>query len=133
MMVKNKAERNLKTMENVNTPHMTASETERTKVEIRTLLKLYPELGTDQGYVAALEQLPAGIIVSARKSDPITAKAVLNKALEWKDKLLAAYPDLAQRPAQFAVALETPQQYLQDRSGGKYAGREYAARAGDIR
>lgn len=120
-------------MENVNTPHMTASETERTKVEVRTLLKLYPELGADQGYVAALEQLPAGIIVSARKSDPITAKAVLNKALEWKDKLLAAYPDLAQRPAQFAVALETPEEYLKDRSMGKYAGREYSDMLGKVR
>lgn len=104
----------------------TAYEAERTKNEIRSLLNTYPELGVNQGYVAALEQLPAGIIASARKSDPITAKAVLNKALEWKDKLLAAYPDLAQRPAQFAVALETPEEYLKDRSMGKYAGREYS-------
>lgn len=120
-------------MENINTPHMTASEAALTKNEIRTLLNMYPELGVDRGYVAALEQLPAGIIISARKSDPITAKAVLNKALDWKDKLLTAYPDLAQRPAQFAVALETPEEYLMDRSGGKYAGREYAARSGDVR
>ena len=120
-------------MKNINTSHITASEAERTKKEIHTLLKMYPELGADQGYVAALEQLPAGIIVRAREADPIGARAVLNKALEWKDKLLAAYPDLAQRPAQFAVALETPEEYLMDRSGGKYAGREYAARAGDIR
>ena len=109
------------------------SEAERTKAEINTLLKLYPELGADQGYVAALEQLPAGIIVRARKADPIGARAMLNKALEWKDKLLAAYPDLAQRPAQFAVALETPEAYLMDRSGGKQAGKEYASRSGNVR
>lgn len=77
-------------MENSNTAHMVVSEAERTKVEICTLLKTYPELGVDQRYVAALEQLPAGIIVRARKTDPIGAMAMLNKALEWKDKLLAA-------------------------------------------
>lgn len=92
-----------------------------------------PELGMNQGYVAALSGLPSGIIVRARKSDPITAKAVLNKALNWKDQLLAAYPDLAQRPAQFAVALETPEEYLKDRAGGKQAGKEYANRIGDTR
>ena len=109
------------------------SEAERTKNELRVLLNTYPELGADQRYVAALEQLPAGIIVSARKAGPIGAKAVLDKALTWKDRLLAAYPDLARRPAQFAVALETPQQYLKDRSGGRQAGKEYAARSGGMR
>ena len=116
-------------MDNINTNHMTASEAARTKKEIHTLLSTYPELGADQRYVAALEQFPAGIIVSARKFGPIGAKAMLDKALVWKDKLLAAYPDLAQRPAQFAVALETPQQYLMDRSGGRQAGKEYAGGA----
>lgn len=77
--------------------------------------------------------LPSGIIVRARKSDPITAKAVLNKALNWKDQMLAAYPDLAQRPAQFAMALETPEEYLKDRSGGKQMGKDYAGRAGGTR
>lgn len=120
-------------VENSNTAHMVVNEAERTKVEIRTLLKTHPELGVDQGYVAALEQLPAGIIVRARKADPIGARAMLNKALEWKDKLLGAYPDLAQRPAQFAMALETPEAYLMDRSGGKQAGKEYAGRFGGVR
>lgn len=73
---------------------------------------------------------PAEIIVRARKSDPITAKAVLNKALGWKDRLLAAYPDLAQRSAQFAMALETPEEYLKDCSGGKQMGKEYQVRNG---
>lgn len=106
--------------------NITASEAECTKNEIRALLNTYPELGMNQAYVAALSQLPAGIIASARKHDPITAKAVLNKALEWKDKLLATYPDLAQRPTQFVMALETPEEYLKDRSMGKYAGKAYA-------
>lgn len=117
-------------MEKINT---TASEAEQTKNEIRALLNTYPELGADQGYVAALEQLPAGIIALARKADPIVARAMLNKALKWKDELLAKYPDLAQRPAQFTVALETPEEYLKDRSGGRYAVREYAARPGNVR
>lgn len=117
-------------MENINT---TAYDVEQTRNEIRALLNTYPELGVNQGYVAALEQLPAGIIATARGYDPITAKAVLNKALEWKDKLLAEYPDLAQRPAQFAVALETPMAYLGDRSRGKEAAKEYAAMKGDVR
>jgi hypothetical protein len=104
---------------------ISASEAERTQREIHALLKQYPELGMNQEYVAALGELPSGIIVRVRKSDPITAKAVPNKALNWKDQLLAAYPDLAQRPAQFAVALETPEAYLMDRSRGKEAGKEY--------
>lgn len=119
----------------VPSPAMTASvpqisEAEHTKTEIHTLLNRYPELGMNQGYVAALSELPSGIIVSARKADPITARAVLNKALAWKDRLLEAYPDLAQRPAQFAMALETPEEYLMDCSGGKQAGKEYAGRFG---
>ena len=114
-------------MENINTQ---ASEAERTQKEIHALLNQYPELGMNQSYVAALSELPSGIIVRARKSDPITAKAILNKALKWKDQLLAAYPDLAQRPAQFAVALETPEEYLMDRSGGKQAGKEYMGKSG---
>lgn len=109
------------------------SEAERTRKEIHTLLKVYPELGTNQGYVAALAQLPAGIIASARNAGPITAKSMLDKALKWKDTLLEAYPDLAQRPIQFAVALETPEEYMKDRSGGKYAGKEYADRFGGVR
>lgn len=98
--------------------------------EIHALLNRYPELGMDQGYVAALEKLPAGLIARAKAQDPITAKAMLNKALAWKDKLLEAYPDLAQRPAQFAMALETPEEYLKDRSGGKQAGTEYQGMTG---
>lgn len=116
----------------MNTINMTASEAERTKNEIRALLNTYPELGTNQGYVAALEQLPAGIIALAQKADPIEAKAMLNKALKWKDELLAAYPDLAQRPAQFAVALESPENYLMDRSRGKEAAKEYADMRGKV-
>ena len=110
-----------------------AGETERTQTKIHALLNRYPELGMNQGYVAALTELPSGIIVRARKSDPITAKAILNKALKWKNQLLAAYPDLAQRPAQFAVALETPEAYLMDRSGGKQAGKEYVGKSGGVR
>lgn len=117
-------------MERINT---TASEAEQTKNEIRALLNTYPELGADRGYVAALEQLPAGIIALARKADPIVARAMLNKTLKWKDELLAKYPDLVQRPAQFAMALETPEEYLMDRSGGKQAGREYQRLAGGKR
>lgn len=109
------------------------SEAQRTKTEIHTLLNQYPELGMDRGYVEALGELPSGIIVRARKADPITAKAMLNKALVWKDKLLAAYPDLAQRPAQFAMALETPEAYLMDRSMGKQAGKDYNNRSGGVR
>lgn len=117
---------------------ISASEAERTQREIHALLKQYPELymnqlGVNQEYVAALGELPSGIIVRARKSDPITAKAVLNKALVWKDRLLAAYPDLAQRPAQFAMALETPEAYMMDRSRGKEAGKEYVDRQKRIR
>lgn len=117
-------------MKNINA---TASEPERTKEEIHMLLNMYPELGADQGYVAALAELPSGIVVRARKAGPIGARAMLNKALEWKDRLLAAYPDLAQRPAQFAVALETPEEYLMDRSGGKQAGKEYTRKFGGVR
>ena len=109
------------------------SEAERTKKVIHTLLSMYPELGTDQGYVTALVQLPTGIIITAREAGPIGARAVLNKALKWKDTLLEAYPDLAQRPVQFAVALETPEEYMKDRSGGKHAGKEYADRFGGVR
>lgn len=58
---------------------------------------------------------------------------MLNKALVWKDRLLEAYPDLVQRPAQFAVALETPEEYLMDRSGGKLAGKEYQRRTENMR
>ena len=47
----------------------------------------------------------------------------MSKALNWKDQLLAAYPDLAQWPTQFAMALETPEEYLKDRSGGKQMGK----------
>ena len=43
--------------------------------------------------------------------------------------MLTAYPDLAQRPAQFAMALETPEEYLKDRSGGKQMGKDYVDRA----
>ena len=117
-------------MKNINT---TAGEAERTKAEIRTLLNMCPELGVDREYVAALAKLPCGIIITARKAGPIGARAVLNKALKWKDRLLAEYPDLKERPAQFAMALETPEAYMMDRSGGKYAGREYAARGGSDR
>ena len=120
-------------MENVTNTSITASEAQRTKAEIHVLLNQYPELGMNQGYVAALSELPSGIIVRARKSDPITAKAILSKALNWKNQLLAAYPDLAQRPAQFAMALETPEEYLKDRSGGKQVGKEYAGKSGGTR
>lgn len=120
-------------MKAINTTHTVASEVERTKKELHTLLNMYPELGMNQGYVAALAELPSGIIISARKAGPIGAKAVLNKALEWKDRLLAEYPDLAQRPAQFAVALETPEEYMKDRSDGRQAGKEYASRSGGVR
>lgn len=120
-------------MENSTVTQISASEAQRTKTEIHALLNQYPELGINQGYVAALSKLPSGIIVRARKSDPITAKAVLNKALNWKDQLLATYPDLAQRPAQFAVALETPEEYLKDRAGGKQAGKECTNRIGGTR
>lgn len=120
-------------MGNSTVTKISASEAQRTKTEIHVLLNQYPELGMNQGYVAALSELPSGIIVRARKSDPITAKAVLNKALNWKDQMLAAYPDLAQRPAQFAVALETPEEYLKDRSGGKQMGKDYVDRAGGTR
>ena len=120
-------------MGNSTVTKISASEAQRTKMEIHALLNQYPELGMNQGYVAALSELPSGIIVRARKSDPITAKAVLNKALNWKDQLLATYPDLAQRPAQFAVALETPEEYLKDRSGGKQMGKDYVDRAGGTR
>lgn len=120
----------LNIMGNSTVTKISASEAERTQKEIHALLKQYPELGINQEYVAAL---PSGIIVRARKSDPITAKAVLNKALNWRDQLLAAYPDLAQRPAQFAMALETPEEYLKDRSGGKQMGKGYADRAGGMR
>lgn len=120
-------------MGNSTVTKISASEAEHTQGEIHALLKQYPELGMNQGYVAALSELPSGIIVRARKSDPITAKAVLNKALNWKNQLLAAYPDLAQRPAQFAMALETPEEYLKDRSGGKQMGKGYANRAGGTR
>lgn len=116
-------------MGNSTVAKISASEAEHTQREIHALLKQYPELGMDQGYMAALAALPSGIIVRARKSDPITAKAVLNKALNWKDQMLAAYPDLAQRPAQFAMALETPEEYLKDRSGGKQMGKDYVDRA----
>lgn len=120
-------------MENITVTRITASEAQRTKTEIHALLNQYPELGMNQGYVTALAALPSGIIVRARKSDPITAKAILNKALTWKDQLLTACPDLAQRPAQFAVALETPEEYMKDRSSGKQAGREYQNRAKNMR
>lgn len=120
-------------MGNSTVTKISASEVQRTKTEIHALLNQYPELGMNQGYVAALSELPSGIIVRARKSDPITAKAVLNKALNWKDQLLATYPALAQRLAQFAVALETPEAYLMDRSGGKQMGKEYVDRAGGTR
>ena len=120
-------------MNNINPTQTTTFETERIRKEIRTLLSKYPELGANQEYVDALAQLPSGIIASARRYDPITAKAVLNKALKWKDTLLAAYPDLAQRPAQFAMALETPEQYLMDRSGGKEAAKEYVDRRRKVR
>ncbi len=120
-------------MENITATSITASEAQRTKTEIRALLNQYPELGTDQGYVAVLGELPSGIIARARKSDPITAKAMLNKALAWKDKLLGTYPDLAQRPAQFAMALETPEAYLMDRSRGREAGKEYQRRTENMR
>lgn len=112
-------------MKNVTDTSITASEAERTRKQLYALFKQYPELGVNQQYVAALAALPSGIIVRAGKYDPITAKAVLDKAINWKDRLLAAYPDLARRPAQFAMALETPEQYLMDRSGGKAAGKEY--------
>lgn len=120
-------------MGNSTVTKISASEAERTQKEIHALLEQHRELGTSCEYVAALAELPSGIIVRARKSDPITAKAVLNKALNWKDQLLAAYPDLAQRPAQFAMALETPEEYLKDRSGGKQMGKDYADRAGGTR
>ncbi len=120
-------------MENITTTRITASEAERTKTEIHALLNQYPELGMNPGYIAALGEIPSGIIVRARKADPITAKAMLNKALVWKDRLLGTYPDLAQRPAQFAVALETPEEYLMDRSGGKLAGKEYQRRTENMR
>ncbi len=120
-------------MENITTTRITASEAERTKTEIHALLNQYPELGMNPGYIAALGELPSGIIVRARKADPITAKAMLNKALVWKDRLLGAYPDLAQRPAQFAMALETPEGYLMDRSGGKLAAKEYQHRTENMR
>lgn len=120
-------------MGNSTVTKISASEAERTQKEIHALLKQHPELGMNQEYVAALATLPGGIIVRARKSDPITAKAVLNKALNWKDQLLAAYPDLAQRPAQFAMALETPEEYLKDRSGGKQMGEEYVRHSGGAR
>lgn len=120
-------------MGNSTVTKISASEAERTQKEIHALLKQYPELGMNQEYVAALAELPSGIIVRARKYDPITAKAVLSKALNWKNQLLAAYPDLAQRPAQFAMALETPEEYLKDRSGGKQMGKGYADRAGGTR
>ena len=120
-------------MGNSTVTKISASEAERTQKEIHALLNQYPELGLNQEYVAALAALPSGIIVRAHKSDPITAKAILNKALAWKDRLLAAYPDLAQRPAQFSVALETPEAYLMDRSGGKQMGKEYVDRAGGTR
>lgn len=107
---------------------ISASEVQRTKTEIHALLNQYPELGTNQGYVAALSELPSGIIVRAQKSDPITAKSILNKALAWKGRLLETYPDLAQRPAQFAMALETPEAYLMDRSRGKQAAKDYNQR-----
>ncbi len=120
-------------MKKITDTSITASEAKCTQKEIHALLKQCPELGMNHGYVDALAALPSGIIVRARKSDPITAKAILNKALNWKDRLLAAYPDLAQRPAQFAMALETPEAYLMDRSGGKQAGKEYAGRFGGMR
>lgn len=120
-------------MESINTTQTMNIEAERTRKAIHTLLNVYPELGADQEYVTALAQLPAGIIITARKAGPIEARAVLNKALKWKDTLLAAYPDLAQRPVQFAVALEAPEEYMKDRSGGKYAGKEYADRSGGMR
>ncbi len=82
-------------MGNSTVTKISASEAERTQREIHALLKQHPELGTNCEYVASLAALPSGIIVRARKSDPITAKAVLNKALNWKEQLLATYPDLA--------------------------------------
>lgn len=106
----------------------TASEAEHTRMEIRNLLKICPELGMNQESIAALGKLPCGIIISARKAGPIGAKAVINKALAWKDRLLAEYPDLAQNPAQFAVALETPEEYVKDRSNGKQAAKDYQSR-----
>ena len=115
-------------MENNAVTKISTSEAQRTKTEIHALLNQYPELGVNRGFVAALSALPGGIIVRARKSGPITAKVILNKALEWKDRLLATYPDLAQRPEQFAMALETPEAYLMDRSRGKEAGKEYVNR-----
>lgn len=120
-------------MGNSTVTKISASEVQRTKTEIHALLNQYPELGMNQGYVAALSEIPNGIIVRARKADPITATAMLNKALAWKDRLLATYPDLAQRPAQFAVALEPPEEYLKDRSGDKQTGKEYAGRSGGTR
>lgn len=74
-------------MGNSTVTKISASEAERTQKEIHALLKQYPELGVNQEYVAALAELPSGIIVRARKYDPITAKAVLSKALNWKDQL----------------------------------------------
>jgi len=103
----------------------TASEAERTGTEIRNLLKICPELGMNQESIAALEKLPRGIIITAQKAGPIGAKAVINKALTWRGKLLEEYPDLAQNPAQFTVALETPEEYVKDRSNGKQAARDY--------
>ena len=79
-----------------------------------------------QSWFDALLDLPDGIIdVAANYGDSRDAKAILNKALAWKDRLLNAYPDLASKPAQFIVALESPEHYMMDRSGGKAAAEKF--------
>lgn len=49
---------------------ISASEVQRTKTEIHALLNQYPELGTNQGYVAALSELPKTAAPHARYHVP---------------------------------------------------------------
>lgn len=86
----------------------------------------------DQSWFAAMEKLPDEFIqaVMTECSDSRTAARVVNKALSWRDRLLASYPDLAQKPAQFAYALECPEEYLAGRSGGKQDAQKFLALRG---
>ena len=83
----------------------------------------------NQSWFAAMEGLPDEFIHAVMREchDSRDAASMVNKAFIWRDRLLAEHPDLAQNPAQFAYALEYPEKYMADRSGGKQAAQMYLA------
>lgn len=72
-------------------------------------------------------------VASKRPFATLMVRKSAQRSYPPKHQLLATYPDLAQRPAQFAMALETLEEYLKDLSGGKQMGKGYADRAGGTR